>query len=231
MAYPQTELTLIYYKQVEKETFIFYKANKAAMIKAIIFDHGGVIKENSDDIIFRDFALAFSLPLQQMTRAIQRFLDLYQTGEISDEKFFVSLSALIKKPLPKNYRLLWTAKYGAASYNEGTIHFIEQLKQKGYKLACLSNTIPPHAEFSKKKHGYHWFDVVVLSCEVGLRKPDKRIYELTCKELRCKPQECLFIDDSFENLAPAKELGMETIQFKSEDQLRRELLHRGIAVR
>jgi putative hydrolase of the HAD superfamily len=52
------------------------------------------------------------------------------------------------------------------------------------------------------------FDVVVLSDQVGLRKPDPRIFELTAERLGLPAAECVFADDTEDNLPPAQELGM-----------------------
>lgn len=55
------------------------------------------------------------------------------------------------------------------------------------------------------------FDGVVLSGEVGVRKPAPRIYELGAAAIGCRPQECVFVDDLPFNLPPAQELGMHAI--------------------
>jgi epoxide hydrolase-like predicted phosphatase len=57
------------------------------------------------------------------------------------------------------------------------------------------------------------FDVVVISDEVGLRKPEPEIYELTAAKLGVRPEECVFVDDTKRNLVTAEELGMATVHF------------------
>ncbi len=73
-----------------------------------------------------------------------------------------------------------------------------------------------------KEWGDHWratfpvdelFEIVVDSCEVGMRKPDPRIYELTCERIGVPPDASVFIDDNAENIAAARALGMETVHF------------------
>jgi putative hydrolase of the HAD superfamily len=56
------------------------------------------------------------------------------------------------------------------------------------------------------------FDVVVESAVEGLRKPDPRIYELTCERLGVAPHEVVFLDDLGINLKPARAMGMTTIK-------------------
>ncbi|MEL0091903.1 MAG: HAD-IA family hydrolase, partial [Pseudomonadales bacterium] len=67
------------------------------------------------------------------------------------------------------------------------------------------------------------FDLVVESSELGIRKPDPRIYQHTCNLLGIDPSEALFIDDLGINLKPAKALGMRTIKVLTEDQALKEL--------
>ena len=58
------------------------------------------------------------------------------------------------------------------------------------------------------------FDEVVVSCDVGLRKPDIKIYRLILKRFGLKAKEVLFIDNQKWNLVPAKKLGMKVLLFK-----------------
>jgi putative hydrolase of the HAD superfamily len=56
------------------------------------------------------------------------------------------------------------------------------------------------------------FDVVVESAVVGLRKPDRRIYEMVCASLDITPPDAVFLDDLGTNLKPARDMGMATIK-------------------
>jgi putative hydrolase of the HAD superfamily len=67
------------------------------------------------------------------------------------------------------------------------------------------------------------FDVVVESAVVGLRKPDVKIYELTCNRLGVAPAETVFLDDLGVNLKPARALGMQTIKVVDADRALAEL--------
>jgi putative hydrolase of the HAD superfamily len=62
------------------------------------------------------------------------------------------------------------------------------------------------------------FDLVVESSVEGVRKPNPRIYEITCERLSVEPQRAVFLDDLGINLKPARELGMKTIKVTSEAQ-------------
>ncbi|MBI3630146.1 MAG: HAD-IA family hydrolase [Candidatus Rokubacteria bacterium] len=67
------------------------------------------------------------------------------------------------------------------------------------------------------------FDAFIESAVVGLRKPDPRIYELVCRELRVERPRAAFLDDIGRNLKPARALGMATIKVNDPDQALRDL--------
>jgi putative hydrolase of the HAD superfamily len=104
---------------------------------------------------------------------------------------------------------------------------VRKLK-KSYKLAVLSNSDPVYAAMYKETGLWKDFDAIVLSSEIGIVKPDPRIYRFACKALGVRPKECLFIDDLARYVAGARSIGMDTIQFRSFAQLQRELARRAI---
>lgn len=92
------------------------------------------------------------------------------------------------------------------------VDFILGLKNDGLTIGLLSNVVPPTASSIRKYAGYDAFDFVVLSCEVGLLKPDKRTYERVLSEMNTTSGgHVLYIDDFKDNLVPADALGMKTV--------------------
>jgi putative hydrolase of the HAD superfamily len=92
---------------------------------------------------------------------------------------------------------------------------IRELKHRGIRLGLLTNNV--------KEFGEHWrtmfpiddlFEEVVDSSHVGMRKPDREIYELTCARMGVTPQEVVFVDDNADNVAAARAYGMEAVHFK-----------------
>jgi len=181
------------------------------MIKAVIFDFGGVIKKSSTSSV-RDIAAVYGISKKILFQKMRRFLELFRKGLISENQFWKELSSDLNKPMPKNKNYLWRRRYEKSYYIYPSIlNFAKKLKAKGIKTAILSNTISPHVEIISKKGGYKGFDVVVLSCNEGLQKPESEIYFLTVKKLNIKPKDCIFIDNKKQNLRPAKKLGMQTV--------------------
>ena len=106
------------------------------------------------------------------------------------------------------------------------VEVLRRCKER-FKVACITNNMktglgPSMAGSSARKAETDavmaLFDLIVESSVEGLRKPDPRIYQLTCARLGASPGACVFLDDLGINLKPARALGMHTIKVISEDQ-------------
>ncbi|HEX6304835.1 MAG TPA: HAD-IA family hydrolase, partial [Anaerolineales bacterium] len=75
---------------------------------------------------------------------------------------------------------------------------------------------------------FDWFDDVVISGEVGLVKPDPRIFSLLLEKIDRPAQACLLIDDTQTNIDTARRIGFRTIHFRSPNQLRSDLGRNGV---
>jgi HAD superfamily hydrolase (TIGR01509 family) len=113
-------------------------------------------------------------------------------------------------------------KHGEAR-NPDVLMWVQALR-KNYKTALLSN-VPKGAlkeRFTDDELG-NWFDVVVVSGEVGLVKPDPEIYRLTAERLGVAPEACVFIDDRENYAEGARAVGMQAIWFQSYSQAKKAL--------
>lgn len=98
--------------------------------------------------------------------------------------------------------------------------FISSLKSRNYRVALLSNQNSAVADFLSKKYGLdRLFHAQIISGKVGVKKPDRRIYEHALSVMGVKPHNAYFVDDHAENVEGAKKLGMNAIQFRSMKQL------------
>src|SRR4029079_6486932 len=91
---------------------------------------------------------------------------------------------------------------------------IRRLRDEGLPLALLTNNAQEFKETWRATFPVEdLFPGVIDSCEVGMRKPDPRIYELTCERMGVAPTSAVFVDDNAENIEAAGALGLETVLF------------------
>ena len=91
------------------------------------------------------------------------------------------------------------------------VHRVRRLKDEGYKLGILTNNVREFGEYWRATVPLELFDVVVDSCEEGIRKPDPEIYRRTAARLSVAPAACVFLDDSAANCEAAAAVGMQTV--------------------
>lgn len=197
------------------------------MIKAIVFDIGGVVAKENRESQYSELCKKFNISLEEFQKIRKEKVDLFSRGKITEEeylgyfckKFGLSLDAFKKewiKLAKENYSL-----------NKEVEKIIINLK-KNYFLAVLSNIIPLHNNVRKEEDPYKHFRLKLLSFEQGFRKPDVEFYKLLLEKITFNPEEIIFIDDSEEYLFPAKKLGIKTILFKNAEQLKRDLIKIGV---
>jgi len=90
---------------------------------------------------------------------------------------------------------------------------MRELKARGVQLGLLTNNVKEFGEHWRATFPIELFDDIVDSSHVGMRKPERGIYELTCNRLGIEPGAAVFVDDNADNIAAAREYGMEVVQF------------------
>jgi putative hydrolase of the HAD superfamily len=92
---------------------------------------------------------------------------------------------------------------------------LETFRARGAKIGLISVCSEEVEQLWEGTALAPYFDAVVLSCSVGLRKPDPRIYLLACERLGVEPEECVFVGDGANDELPgAERVGMRAIQLR-----------------
>ncbi len=99
---------------------------------------------------------------------------------------------------------------------DGAGDFCDFVKSRGLKIFVLSNADNTFHDYFPRFKEESFFDGIMVSYEVHMIKPEKRIYEHFLDTYRLIPGECLFIDDREENVAGAKEAGINGFVFKGD---------------
>ena len=110
------------------------------------------------------------------------------------------------------------------SVHQENVNLALKLKQKGYPIYLLSNFPGDQFEKYRLQNSFlNEFDDRIISGDVGLAKPDIKIYQLAIKKFNLNPEESLFIDDKIENTKGAEQVGIKTIQLQKPEDLDKEI--------
>ncbi|MCD6522820.1 MAG: HAD family phosphatase [Candidatus Diapherotrites archaeon] len=200
------------------------------MVKAIVFDIGGVIDSDEWGERFLDeYAKILGVEKEELDRVVRSQRHRYLRGNITEDEFWKEVTERLGVKadinlLKKKYRELLTKK-------DGALDIAKKLKGK-YLIGAMSNAGKEWYEYRAEKHGWKdLFDFSVNSFETGYRKPERGIYMTLLEELGKRgvsPEEVIFIDDRDENIAAAKMHKIKTIKYISPEQLEKELREAGV---
>ena len=189
----------------------------------IIFDFGNVLADWNP----RAIALKFSqneAECEMIEAAVFKNWAILDTGDITFNQFRADAIDKLPPKLHKTTNALLDTWHQHIPYVEGMQRLIPKLKEKGYRLYLLSNAPAMLKDHLTNFDVMSYFDGAVISGDIKLIKPDKRIYQYILNKYSLKADECLFIDDLPHNVNAARESGIDSIQFKGDVSQLEELL-------
>jgi putative hydrolase of the HAD superfamily len=199
------------------------------MIKAVIFDFGNVICSFDNRTFIRkisEYSPYTEEKLFSLIYEMGSIVELYETGDIGSSEFYERMKGFCKLDMEmEDFKGAFTSIFTPIPE---TIDLIKRLKER-YKLALLSNTNEwDHEHAIKEVEIYPLFDAVTTSYEVGVKKPDERIYINCLEKLGLEPEKCIYIDDIKAYADKASELGMEGHQYLDHEGLMEILIAQGV---
>ena len=205
-------------------------------IEVILFDLGNVILPfNNYQIAEKLFRFSQKEEFQGPGKVFSYLFDLregvinpFEMGKVSPQEFFQSvrnhlgLSITFEQFIP-----IWTDIFVE---DQEVSEIIRSLKGK-WRLGLLSNTDPLHFRYIVSTFPIvSTLDKWILSYEVGLKKPDARIFQKAMEWASVEPEKILFIDDTKGHVESAASLGIQGIHFVSATKLREELFQKHVAL-
>jgi putative hydrolase of the HAD superfamily len=196
------------------------------MIKAIIFDFGGVLVRTEDHTARHAWDARLGLPTGSVERAIQ-YSDLWiqaQLGRVSYQTYWNGVAEMLRMR-PAEIPPLRDAYFSGDRLNYRIVSLIRELRERGLKISLLSNNIRQLEDRLRELEIDDLFDQVLISAKLGVMKPDVTAFRVALQTLKLAPQEVVYIDESLTNIRAAQPLGLHTILFRPELDLRAELAH------
>ena len=183
--------------------------------KVLLIDmYGVIIKESKGYFIPYTYEHFPETDYERLTNAfkVERVFSRAQKGGLSNQEYLTYLGyenpRVTMEDYLKNYLTL----------DEQFHNFARQLS-KDMDFCLLSNDVAEWSEFLTDYHGMNpYFKEKIVSGDVCLRKPDRGIFEYALERLQCKPEDCIFVDNSVKNLRVAEELGIKTILFNRDGE-------------
>jgi glucose-1-phosphatase len=183
-------------------------------IEAIIFDMGGVFLKTVDAKPRNAMAQRFGttrVDLESIIFSSSTSL-LSETGEISDKEHWETVLQKFDQPA-EDYLKIYDEYFSGDAIDKALLDYAISLK-KNYSVGLLSNAwTNARILLEERFHFINKFKVSLFSYEVGLRKPDPKIYLKMIEMMGTQPENALFIDDLAENINGAISVGLQSIQY------------------
>ncbi len=201
------------------------------MIRNIIFDIGGVL---ADFEIIRFLSeKGFDGPIiKRIIKAsvLGPYWGKFERAELTEEetlKGFVSMDPEIEQELYTAFSNI----EGMLTIRDYAIPLVKSLKACGLGVYYLSNySQKAYDECGESLAFMKYMDGGLVSFRVGMTKPDPRVYALLLQEYGLNAAECVFVDDTPENVAAAEAIGFQGICFTTYDELIGKLNELGVSV-
>ncbi|OAI48397.1 hypothetical protein AYO44_07120 [Planctomycetaceae bacterium SCGC AG-212-F19] len=199
------------------------------MIKTIIFDFGNVIGFFDHRRITRRMTQETGVPEEFWQRHLldAALEEAYESGRISSDEFLRRVRGVIGLDVPDT--LLTEAYCDIFWPNPDVCDLVARLKGR-YRLLVGSNTSEMHAKKFRVQFAdtLGHFDSLVLSFEVGARKPKRAFFQHCRERAQCEGYECVFIDDLHRNVEGARACGLNGIVYRDFAELVAELTELGV---
>jgi putative hydrolase of the HAD superfamily len=197
-------------------------------IRAVIFDIGGVLVRTEDQEPRRKWERRFGLPEWGLADLVFNCPASRRAsvGQATRHEVWAEVARRLSLT-PAELEELKVDFWRGDVWDAGLLTFIRSLRPR-YKTGILSNAWPDAREAVKAHVNGEAFDVIVISGEEGVEKPDPEIYRRALERLKVTPAEAVFVDDMPVNVEAARALGMHGMQFRAEMDVHTEFEKLGI---
>lgn len=197
---------------------------------AVVFDLGGVLIDWDPRHLYRKLFPGDEAAMENFLRCVctQAWNEQQDTG-----RSFADGVAELKARYPEHAGLIeaYDARWEEmlAGPIEESVALLGELRARGTPLYALTNWSAEKFPIARRRFDFiGWFDGIIVSGEVGLKKPDPEIFRLLVETHGLEAAATLFVDDNVENVGVTEALGFRTIRFCSPARLRTDLVELGL---
>lgn len=189
-------------------------------IKTVIFDYAGVLTPTRDNFVFAEkYCKRFKMDKLKLLELTYLDWDKASVNEIPAKIFWQNIAKKLKiEPEALKEMIMDTFEL-----DQRVIDLITNLHKK-YTIVLMSNQVEDWLEKVIDDNNLRGkFDYFINSYNIGIKKPERGIFDEAIARTGSKYEECLFIDDSLKNINAARSLGIHTVQFEKYNQVLKEL--------
>jgi epoxide hydrolase-like predicted phosphatase len=193
-----------------------------AEVRALVIDFGGVLTTSLGDA-FRAFCRREGADYEKVRAALkQAYGDMdpdsmvarFEKGLVAKDEFEIHLAGVLSEDLrePLDPKDLIARMLEDVRIDQAMVAAVRATRRAGIRTALLSNSWG--VDYYPRELLEELFEEVVISGEVGMRKPDPDAYLHTAERLGLRPEECVFVDDHDDNVDAARRIGMRTVHHR-----------------
>lgn len=194
-------------------------------MQAVFFDFGGVIQRTEFQAPRQHLGQHFGMDYDDIDKLVFGSPSARQAsvGEISEDAHWANVLKRLKRP-EAEAQAIKDEFFGGDVIDRELVEFIRSLRGK-FHVGLISNAWSGMRAHLKKEKLLDLFETVVISAEVGVMKPEARIYSIALEQAGVKAEATVFVDDVQVNIDACQQIGMKGVLFKdlqkAEDELKK----------
>jgi epoxide hydrolase-like predicted phosphatase len=183
-------------------------------VKAVFFDLGGVIVRTEYQAPRQHLAERLGMEYEDIVKIVFESPSSIKAsvGEISAEQHWAEVTKRLRRPASETESIR-TEFFAGDIVDRELLDFIRSLRPR-YSVGLISNAWLDLREYIEEQKFEDAFDHMVISAEVGVMKPEARIYQIALEQAGASPNEAVFVDDFYENIEGCEKVGIHGIHFK-----------------
>lgn len=183
-------------------------------IRAVFFDLGGVIVRTEFQAPRQHLAERLGMEYEDLEKLVFAGPSSIKAsvGEISDKEHWAEVTRRVKRPLSET-KTIRAEFFAGDIVDQEIVDFLRSLRPH-YHVGLISNAWPDLRDYITRQKFEDAFHYMIISGEVGVMKPEARIYQIALEQAGVSPNEAVFVDDMAENIEGCQAVGMHGIHFR-----------------